>query len=375
MEEFSKQELAEENANLLGKVQALEERLNLLEVLLFGSVSSLADPNIPAPAAPKKNSMEARLACLERDRLRHSIKIDDPNYLQFCQDMVKALLDCPDFTASAKTTWEEVVADQSFQNILTFHLRSPINELATTAAQNALDAYILDEDFETALNNAIDKALIRLGLSELDQQRAKSVLLEYIKPKWNSLKEGLQLRFSKFLEESEASVPSSRPAATPLLKKAFAPQEKPSKRILEVAESDEEELPDSKLSKSELTAKLRRDVERQYKREKDVNNQARKSAVRVARFLELTSGVPHQPNGTRIKRIEPNDRFHFIEAEEILKLEPKCQEWEDQGGLQRPPPSTASSTYPSNQTAYPPAPAYPYPYPYPYPPPPPPRHS
>lgn len=361
---FSRHEEAENINIALSRSRTTEDRLAALELALHGRLHKDAEPN--QQAALPNMTIEQRLHALELAETRRAVNTtSEDQFDQLIERVAKVLPSIPQFQKQADSSWSRSLTQKHFIQEIMFHLSQSVTDVAAAVATDALKTYVETDSFKADQQENLAIAAKKLDLSEIEQDRAKVVLHEYVKGKWQIYRENCNKQRQADLQKAVRDIQmfiQNNPTLSQYkqLPVPIAPVEEPVTPPRRPANtrydsSDEEASPKSQKSHKDIESKIRKEVMEEQRLLKQEEETGRNLARRVATYLTNLTQVNHQPIGVRVKRTDANGKVTIYQQPEVKKYEKATEVWEE-AQTQPPvigPPTMPAPTY--QQPAYQPS--------------------
>ncbi|RPA85992.1 hypothetical protein BJ508DRAFT_322139 [Ascobolus immersus RN42] len=328
----------------------LAARIAELELSVKGSVSQLADPNLPSSTATSSNpSLESRVSSVETKPVNLSLLFDlsKEEYTTVITDIATHIRNFPENPYDAildqlkietgkiiKTKAEEAITAKPFQQFLLFLLKDQIMTVARTAALNALQNYVDSEPFKATLTPLIEAVARQIPLSILEKDRFQQQLIDYIRPLWSDLERKLLTR------DTSQAPPTDDPPHPP------SPPRSHSTTV--------DSYPTTAVDVEALKNSIKEELSQEQRDKFDLRAKRNRSTNLVAAYLTAKEKIQHSPSGGSVVKHLPGGKFASLGPAIVASHLPDAEKWERESAVPPPPPSNPPPTYP------PPPPPAPY---------------
>lgn len=177
--------------------------------MVHGKVSKLADPNAASSTSINSiPSVQDRIETLEKLAAIQKLEgLDESDYSRMVAEISTFLMNLSDTPWSKlaqemdennkkniRSEMEALMALPDFQQLIIHHMQTRIMALASSAATTAVDAHIKTEQFQTALNDIIAVIIKALPLMEIEQERIKKQVSEFLLLRWLHIQQQMMER-------------------------------------------------------------------------------------------------------------------------------------------------------------------------------------
>lgn len=337
---YAELEAATGNHHLTRQLGILAARMADLELLTSGTISTLADPNLPSSQARRDTpSVTDRLLALEQTAAKEALAMPPINtmeeadyeamtqrvgdYLALRENSPWSHLETRIIQDTKTSLSEEILSclrQTSTQQRIMHCMKEEVLATAKASAEKALDDYTATQHFSNLLQTAIKTALQSVSLTQIEEERAQRILYDYLRPRMLDL----ESRFVKKWQLPTASTPNLPQAmpSTPPRPTTISPITTPS-----TPTTTTESQPAR--TEAEMRALIAKENEVNWAK----RNKQAQAANKVAAYLTATTGIAHKPSGAaifkdlgdRAQTLGPNIVASYLEAADAWEKESKKQ--------------------------------------------------